>query len=73
MKSMRTQKQVWETFGYRNLGDYHNLYVATDTVLLAEVFENFRKVLPGEIRAGPGALLQRARPELGRFAEKDRS
>ena len=37
-------KQVWETFGCRILGEYHDLYVATDSVLLAEVFENFRKV-----------------------------
>ena len=37
-------KQVWETIGCRNLGDYHNLYVETDTMLLADVFENFRKV-----------------------------
>ena len=37
-------KQVWETFGCRNLGDYHNLYVALDSALLAEVFENFRNV-----------------------------
>ena len=29
--------------------------------------------VPGEIRPGPGALLQRARPELGCVAEKDRS
>ena len=28
-------KQVWETFGCRNLGNYHDLYVATDTLLLA--------------------------------------
>ena len=37
-------KQVWGTFGCRNLGDYHDLYVVTDSVLLADVFEIFRKV-----------------------------
>ena len=26
----------------KNLGDYHNLYVQSDTSLRAEVFENFR-------------------------------
>ena len=37
-------KQVWETFGCRNFGDYHDLYVEIDSLQLADVFENFRKV-----------------------------
>ena len=34
---------VFETFKLNNLGDYHDLYVQSDTLLLADVFENFRK------------------------------
>ena len=35
-------QQVWKEFGIRNLGDYHNLYLRTNVVLLANVFEAFR-------------------------------
>ena len=37
----RAQK-VWEEFGIQNLGDYHDLYLRTDVVLVANVFEAFR-------------------------------
>ena len=33
--------RVWEEFGIHNLGDYHDLYLRTDVVLLANMFEAF--------------------------------
>ena len=34
---------VFKTFKLNNLGDYHDLHVQSDTLPLADVFENFRK------------------------------
>ena len=35
-------KKVWDEFNLRNPGDYHDLYLKTDVILLANVFEEFR-------------------------------
>ena len=35
-------QHVWEEFGMRDLGDYHDLYLRTDVALLANVYEAFR-------------------------------
>ena len=34
-------QKVWEEFEIRNFGEYHDLYVQTDTLLLADVYEKF--------------------------------
>ena len=35
-------QKAFEELNLKNLGDYHNLYVQSDMLLLVDVFENFR-------------------------------
>ena len=52
---------VWKEFRIHNLGDYHDLYLRTDVVLLANVYEAFRetclehyKLDPAHFYTSPG-------------------
>ena len=37
-------QKVWDVFEINNIGDYHDLYVQSDILLLADVYENFRNM-----------------------------
>ena len=38
----RHGNNVFKIFNLKNLGEYHDIYVESDTLLLADVFENFK-------------------------------
>ena len=53
---MHAQK-VWKVFKIKNLEEYHDLYVQSDTLLLADVYENFRDVCIGIYELDPAHVL----------------
>jgi hypothetical protein len=44
---------VWRAFGCQRLKDYHDIYLKTDVLLLADVFEEFRKVCMNVYKLDP--------------------
>ena len=40
----RHGNNMFKNFELKNLGEYHDLHVQSDTLLLAHVFENFRNM-----------------------------
>ena len=52
----RHGNNVFNKFKLNNLGDYHDLYVQSDTLLLADVFENFRDMCLKEYELDPAHL-----------------
>lgn len=43
-KDYQRAQEVWSKTGCKTLGDYHDIYLMVDVLLLADVFEEFRKM-----------------------------
>ena len=54
-------KRVCKDFEIQNLGEYQDLYVQSDTLLLADVFENFRNTCINIYELDPAKFLPVAR------------
>ena len=78
----RHGNNVFKRFKLKNLGEYHDLYVQSDTLLLADVFENFRNMClevyeldPAHFLSLPGlawqACLKKASIELELLTDYD--
>ena len=57
----RHAKRMFKNLNNKNLGDYHDLHVQSDTLFFADVFENFRnkcieihELDPGHFLSAPG-------------------
>ena len=53
----RHANNVFKRFELENLGQYHDLYVQSDTSLLADVLENFRDMCIRVYELDPGHFL----------------
>ena len=81
-KDYTLAQKVFEEFNIKNLGDYHDLYVQSDTLLLADAFQNFRnncieiyELDPAHFLSAPGlawqACLKNTKVELELLTNND--
>ena len=77
LENLAHANQVFRTFRCKALGDYHDLYLTTDTLLLACVFEKFRSGLDcaqcfSAANLAGGAYLKTCNNNVRLLEERDR-
>ena len=65
-------QKVFEEFKLKNLGNYHDFHVQSDTLLLTDVFDNFRNMYieiygvdPAHFLSAPGLAWQASLKKTG--------
>ena len=53
----RHAERVFNKFNSKNLGEYHDIYVQSDTLLLSDIFTNFRKLCLDTYKLDPVCFL----------------
>jgi len=48
---------VWKAMNIKNMGEWHDLYLKTDVLILTDVFENFRNVCHNYYKLDPACYL----------------
>ncbi|KAJ8911106.1 hypothetical protein NQ315_003368 [Exocentrus adspersus] len=56
-KGYERANKVWNTFKCGTLGEYSDMYLKSDVLLLADVFQNFRKVCLDQYKLDPAHYL----------------
>ena len=75
-------QNVWSEFGLSSMGEYHDLYLKSDILLLTDVFENFREACqqyyeldPAHYFTAPGlswdAMLKKTKTKLELISDVD--
>ena len=64
--------KVWNSFEIKNLGEYHDIYVQSDTILLADVFEKFQETCLEIYRLDPAHFLLASRLAWQTYLKKTR-
>ena len=57
-------QKVWDVFEIKSLGEYHDLYVQSDMLLLEDVFQNFRNMSLEITQISMASLLKKGRSKI---------